>query len=1169
MADNKSKWASRGYLKNVAPDIMKGASGEFDYTKLDSAAFTPVIQKLNDYVKYRGGMDNLENVESKHVLSFLNVLGMPERAVNDSTVIPHLTDEIVNDKRFRAISDKLSSISNPDTEKILKTDFSKFKSLSFPSKIVNMLGMRPKNMSIPDIYKAVKYIDNGPLWPMGENGAAVTKEMGYYNNGGQLNKNTMSTNFAQRAKDIVAKHGKDKKAILAELDMLRREQFTHEQQLAKGGNLNIGHEIKRGVEVEKEHAPTLEFAKQYLAQNGQLPPLEKFAKSIATDHEKDFKNLSDDPRRSYYKSLINNGLSDEVSRYASGGNLAPVNIPDAELETIRMMNVGGPIVPGKMFNFGSTLYPGGGELDQLPLQDFNNPDGSLPSSAQLLDIFSQTNPALRGALNTPYLGAGLRGVAGMIGFPYDYVTGNINSEAEAIGGMVPGMRIANRLKSSNLRAATKRAFDKNPAAENKSYNQLMGELSGTSNVKSGVLGDLDARTLPGSSYTPSAPLDLSRRARPAYDPTVAAQIRQTQTEALRMPPWVQDMINNPVAATSAVADKTGGFRAARSARELAGQSPLRRRADIYRQNNPVIERPGVKPSGLPDELGPPPAGQMPVQTPTIRPTTGMPPPPPNQMPGYSQVGTNTPLTAPAGNTSSWRDLIEPETVEWFKNFKANPYIKGTAITAGVMGGAGYGLSKIPRKDRINPYMGPLTEEGGIIENNLPPAYITPGTPMPGYQAPVTTPLTVPATTPHSGRSAQSGEYTKLIQKYFPPEQWDMAHKVMQGESDGNPIAENINKPGLGKDTGLFQINDRFHPEAYKNGDMTNPEQNIREAARIWAESEKRRGAGKGWNEWTSYQNKIKAANTPAVPVAQTSTQPVTPTAFTSVGTPSVASEDRAASQADLEHSMTGAPVVDPQATTPAPRSFDWNNAMRYTPIAANALSGLLTQRSKPMSENFSLPTISPTLISPEQLSTDPTRQALGSQYKLGVDALAGAAGGSGAAMRSGLSGMSLAGARGAGEAYNDIYAKNAMLRGDATKYNATATDRANMINLDQATKSLMMARENEQFNRQDEAEFQQQRRAGLLAAATGIGQVGKENKQIEMLKKIYKYDSQGNRINYGDEDKAAAAKARKIAMDKRTAARPRDWLNRVKVGKMPNSTLFNPKTSKSGIYNWE
>jgi hypothetical protein len=213
--------------------------------------------------------------------------------------------------------------------------------------------------------------------------------------------------------------------------------------------------------------------------------------------------------------------------------------------------------------------------------------------------------------------------------------------------------------------------------------------------------------------------------------------------------------------------------------------------------------------------------------------------------------------------------------------------------------------------------------------------------------------------------------------------------------------------------------------------------------------------------------------------------------------------------------------------------------------------------------------MSPTLISPEQLSTDPTRQALGSQYKLGVDALAGAAGGSGAAMRSGLSGMSLAGARGAGEAYNDIYAKNAMLRGDATKYNATATDRANMINLDQATKSLMMARENEQFNRQDEAAFQQQRRAGLLAAATGIGQVGKENKQEEMLKNIYKYDSQGNRINYGDEARAAAAKARKIARDKALTANPRDKFNRGKVGKISNSTLFNPKKTTTNTYNWE
>lgn len=189
---NKNKsdttFVSNNYLNNVAPNIMKGVAGKFKYTDLDSIAFTPVIKKLDDYVNYRGGMNNLNDIEGKHVVGFLNVLGNPTRAINDSTSISHMTEDVVNDERFKKIINKLSTISNPDAEKILKTDYSKYKALSFPAKIINMLKMRPKNMSLGDIYKSVKYIDEGPLWPMGERGAQITKDFGYYSNGGELNK---------------------------------------------------------------------------------------------------------------------------------------------------------------------------------------------------------------------------------------------------------------------------------------------------------------------------------------------------------------------------------------------------------------------------------------------------------------------------------------------------------------------------------------------------------------------------------------------------------------------------------------------------------------------------------------------------------------------------------------------------------------------------------------------------------------------------------------------------------------------------------------------------------------------------------------------------------------------------------------------------------------------
>jgi len=96
---------------------------------------------------------------------------------------------------------------------------------------------------------------------------------------------------------------------------------------------------------------------------------------------------------------------------------------------------------------------------------------------------------------------------------------------------------------------------------------------------------------------------------------------------------------------------------------------------------------------------------------------------------------------------------------------------------------------------------------------------------------------------------KSNNYMEYIKKYFPEDQWDNAYKIMIAESSGDPSAvrpEDKN-PGGGKDTGLFQINSKYHPEAYSQYDLTNPEENIKAAADIWKK--------RGWNEWTSAKKK--------------------------------------------------------------------------------------------------------------------------------------------------------------------------------------------------------------------------------------------------------------------------------------------------------------------------
>jgi len=118
---------------------------------------------------------------------------------------------------------------------------------------------------------------------------------------------------------------------------------TAEAEFANGGKVSLQREIKNGVEVEREHAPTLEFVKNYLAQTGQFPTIDKFAKSIMSDHEGDFRNLSDNPQQSYYQRLIENNLTDEKNKYVLGGDIKPVNLTDADIAGIRMLASGGSI----------------------------------------------------------------------------------------------------------------------------------------------------------------------------------------------------------------------------------------------------------------------------------------------------------------------------------------------------------------------------------------------------------------------------------------------------------------------------------------------------------------------------------------------------------------------------------------------------------------------------------------------------------------------------------------------------------------------------------------------------------------------------------------------------------------------------------------------------------
>jgi len=88
-------------------------------------------------------------------------------------------------------------------------------------------------------------------------------------------------------------------------------------------------------------------------------------------------------------------------------------------------------------------------------------------------------------------------------------------------------------------------------------------------------------------------------------------------------------------------------------------------------------------------------------------------------------------------------------------------------------------------------------------------------------------------------------YRALVSENFPTGEVENALRVIMAESKGNPLAirpEYLNRGG-GSDSGLFQINSKYHPEAYENGNMLVAEDNIIEAARIWKQ--------RGWGEWST------------------------------------------------------------------------------------------------------------------------------------------------------------------------------------------------------------------------------------------------------------------------------------------------------------------------------
>lgn len=104
-------------------------------------------------------------------------------------------------------------------------------------------------------------------------------------------------------------------------------------------------------------------------------------------------------------------------------------------------------------------------------------------------------------------------------------------------------------------------------------------------------------------------------------------------------------------------------------------------------------------------------------------------------------------------------------------------------------------------------------------------------------------------------SSSSSELMPLIQKYFPPDQWQNAYAVASAESGGNPQAVGDNYPIDGQTIpsyGLFQI--RGLPGRPDPQTLLNPEQNVAYAAQMWSQQ--------GWQPWTTARRMGLPGTTP-------------------------------------------------------------------------------------------------------------------------------------------------------------------------------------------------------------------------------------------------------------------------------------------------------------------
>ena len=184
--------------------------------------------------------------------------------------------------------------------------------------------------------------------------------------------------------------------------------------------------------------------------------------------------------------------------------------------------------------------------------------------------------------------------------------------------------------------------------------------------------------------------------------------------------------------------------------------------------------------------------------------------------------------------------------------------------------------------------------------------------------------------------------------------------------------------------------------------------------------------------------------------------------------------------------------------------------LRYAPIAFDALASTGLFGKTPTPKEFA-----PSLIqqqgylTPNEIDEMQMQNAVNSAYQTGVSALGEAAGGSGAALRAGLSGLNKDYMSSIGKAYSDANQANIAQKQAAQQYNLSTQGNIASQNAQLLNQTGMY---NNQLLNNKLASDYDTRMSYLGKAAEGLGDIGYESRTSEIMPRIFGYDQYGNYI---------------------------------------------------------